>query len=64
MDKNFNGSTKIKNSNIYKVLGSVPNVVNDPVKLSKYLQNIRPIFEKANMEEALKLIDKRIKSNE
>ena len=60
MDKNFNDSTKIKNSNIYKALGAVPNVVNDPVKLVKYLQNIRPFFEKANMEEALKLIDKRI----
>ncbi len=62
MDKNFNDSTKIKNSNIYKALGSVPNVVNDPAKLSKYLKNIRPIFEKANMEEALKLIDEKIKS--
>jgi hypothetical protein len=63
MDKNFNDSTKIKNSNIYKALGSVPDVVNDPSKLSKYLQNIRPIFEKANMENALKLIAEKIKSS-
>jgi hypothetical protein len=63
MDKNFNDSTKIKNSNIYKALGSVPDVVNDPAKLTKYLQNIRPIFEKSNMENALKLIDEKIKSS-
>ncbi len=63
MDKNFNDSTKIKNSNIYKALGSVPDVVNDPVKLAKYLQNIRPIFEKANMENALKLIAEKINSS-
>jgi len=44
-------------------LGSVPNVVNDPLKLTKYLQNIRPIFEKVNMENALKLIDEKIKSS-
>lgn len=62
MDKNFNDSTKIKNSNIYKSLGIMPKVVNDPVKLKTYLQNIRPFFEKANMTKALELIDQQIKS--
>ncbi|GAB5418000.1 MAG: hypothetical protein Crog4KO_14530 [Crocinitomicaceae bacterium] len=61
MDKNFNNSTKVKNSNIYKSLGSVPNVVKDKPKLNNYLKNIRPIFEKANMQEALELIDQAIK---
>lgn len=62
MDKTFNDSTKIKNSNIYKSLGMIPKVVNDPTKLKSYLQNIRPFFEKANMIKALELIDQRIES--
>lgn len=63
MDSHFNNSTILKNSNIYKALGSAPDVVNDPVRLKRYLQNIRLFFEKANMTEALKLIDKKIESS-
>lgn len=64
MDKHFNDSTKIKNTNIYKSLGAVPSVVKDQRKLNGYLRNIRPYFEKANMNDALKLIDENIQNED
>lgn len=63
MDKNFNDSTKVKNSNIYKALSNAPFVVKDTSKLNTYLQNIRPFFEKAEMQAALDLIDEFIKKD-
>ena len=63
INKGFNEQTIIKNSNIYKSLGKLPQIVNDPQKKKTYLQNIRPFFEQASMHKSLALIDEQIKSD-
>lgn len=63
INKGFNEQTIIKNSNIYKSLGKLPQIVNDTQKKKIYLQNIRSFFEQANIHKALAIIDEQIKSD-
>lgn len=56
----FTSFSKLKNLSIYSSLGVVPLVVEDK-QLMKYLQNIRPYFNNAELVEAVKLIDEQIK---
>lgn len=58
----FESKSKLKDLAIYKGLSSIPSVVSNNNQLLKYLLNIRPYFENANFDAAVRLIDKEIQN--
>lgn len=61
MGVSYENNSKLKDLSIYKSLSTVPQVVKSDKQLLKYLQKIRPYFDKMNLYKAVELIDKQIR---